>query len=217
MHRFLALAAIATVAAALWWRKNPSACPYNQRFWVMAPHPGITRKRMLEILEPGSGERVLEIGPGTGYYAIPVAEHLPGGTLAVFDIQQEMLDHVHREAAKRGIANIESTLGDAQALPYDDDSFDAAYLVTVLGEIPNQDAALSELARVVRPGGRLVVGELFGDPHMVTLKKLRERAGRLGFSFERRLGTPLAYFARFEAPAPRAGAAGSTAAAAAKS
>ena len=69
-----------------------------------------------------------------------------------------------REAAKRGIANIESTLGDAQALPYDDDSFDAAYLVTVLGEIPDQDAALRELARVVRPGGRLVVGELFGDP-----------------------------------------------------
>jgi ubiquinone/menaquinone biosynthesis C-methylase UbiE len=199
MHRFLALAVIGIVAVAFWWRKNPSACPYNQRFWVMAPHPGITRKRMLEILEASSGERVLEIGPGTGYYAIPVAEHLPGGTLAVLDIQQEMLDHVHREAAKRGIANIESTLGDAQALPYDDDSFDAAYLVTVLGEIPNQEAALSELARVVRPGGRLVVGELFGDPHMVTLKKLRERAERQGFSFERRLGTPLAYFARFEA------------------
>jgi hypothetical protein len=42
------------------------------------------------------------------------------------------------------------------------------------------------------------VGELFGDPHMVTIGKLRERAERHGFSFDRRLGTPLAFFARFE-------------------
>jgi hypothetical protein len=48
----------------------------------------------------------------------------------------------------------------------------------------------------VRPGGRLVIGELFGDPHMVTLGTLRERAERAGFTYERRLGTPLAYFAR---------------------
>ena len=212
----LGLAGIATLAAALWWRKNPSACPYNQRFWVMAPHPVITRKRMLEILTPGAGERVLEIGPGTGYYSIPVAEHLPGGTLAVFDIQQEMLDHVIREAEERQITNIEPTLGDAQALPYEDGSFDAAYLVTVLGEIPDQDAALQELARVLRPGGRLVVGELFGDPHMVTLGKLRERAAQHGLRFDRRLGTPLAYFARFGASAQGAPAA-SAAAASAKS
>jgi ubiquinone/menaquinone biosynthesis C-methylase UbiE len=192
----LAAAGLGTIAVAYWWRKNPSACPYSQRFWVEAPHPFITRKRLLEILSPRPDERILEVGPGTGYYSLPVASTLDGGGLAVFDIQQEMLDHVMQEAAKRGLTNIEPTLGDAQALPYGDDSFDAAYLVTVLGEIPDQDAALTELARVVRPGGRLVVGELFGDPHMVTLGALRERAERAGFSYDRRLGTPLAYFAR---------------------
>ena len=81
-----------------------------------------------------------------------------------------------------------------------DDSFDAAFLVTVLGEIPDQQQAIGELARVLRPGGRLVVGELFGDPHMVRLGKLRERAEAAALSFERRLGTPLGYFARFTAP-----------------
>jgi ubiquinone/menaquinone biosynthesis C-methylase UbiE len=192
----LAAAGLGTVAVAYWWRKNPSACPYSQRFWVEAPHPFITRRRLLEILSPAPGERVLEVGPGTGYYSLTVASQLDGGQLAVFDIQQEMLEHVMREAGKHSVTNIEPTLGDAQALPYDDGSFDAAYLVTVLGEIPDQDAALTELARVVRPGGRLVVGELFGDPHMVTLGTLRERAERAGFSYERRLGTPLAYFAR---------------------
>jgi ubiquinone/menaquinone biosynthesis C-methylase UbiE len=192
----LTAAGLATLAVAYWWRTHPSACPYSQRFWVEAPHPFITRKRLLEILSPVPGERLLELGPGTGYYSLPVASTLDGGSLAILDIQQEMVDHVMREAARRGLTNIEPTLGDAQALPYGDESFDAAYLVTVLGEIPDQDAALTELARVVRPGGRLVIGELFGDPHMVTLGTLRERAERAGFTYERRLGTPLAYFAR---------------------
>jgi SAM-dependent methyltransferase len=210
----LGLAGLGTIGVACWWRKNPSACPYSQRFWVMAPHPGITRKRLIEILAPEAGERVLEIGPGTGYYSLEVAPRLGDGTLVVFDIQQEMLDHVSRESEKRGITNIEPTRGDAQALPYGADSFDAAFLVTVLGEIPDQDAALRELARVIRPGGRLVVGEMFGDPHMVTLGRLRERAERLGFAFEQRLGTPLAYFARFQAPAQPSAAAGQQATAA---
>jgi SAM-dependent methyltransferase len=196
----LAAAGAGAVAAAFWWRKNPSACPYSQRFWVEAPHPGITRKRLVEILAPAPGETILEVGPGTGYYSLDVASRLGGGRLVAFDIQQEMLDHVKREAELRAISNIDVTLGDAQRLPFDDASFDGAFLVTVLGEIPDQDAALRELARVVRPGGRMVVGELFGDPHMVRLSKLRERAGRAGFEFERRLGSPLAFFARFGRP-----------------
>jgi SAM-dependent methyltransferase len=69
----------------------------------------------------------------------------------------------------------------------------------VLGEIPDQDAALRELARVLRPDGRLVVGESLasGDPHAVTFGKLRERAESAGFGLERRRGGPLAFFASF--------------------
>jgi ubiquinone/menaquinone biosynthesis C-methylase UbiE len=193
----LGLAGAGVLGVALWWRKNPSACPYSQRFWVQAPHPFITRKRLLEILDPRPGERVLEIGPGTGYYTFDVAGRLDGGSLEAFDIQQEMLDHVMREAERRGVQNVRATRGDAQALPFAESTLDGAYLTTVLGEIPDQDAALREIARVLKPGGRLVVGELFGDPHMVTSGALRERAERAGLTFERQLGGPLAYFARF--------------------
>ncbi len=193
----LGLAAAGTLAVSLWWRKNPSACPYGQRFWVEAPHPFITRKRLLEALEPQPGERLLEIGPGTGYYTFDIAARREGGTLEIFDIQQKMLDHVMREAASRGVANVRPTRGDAQALPYESDSIDGIVLVTVLGEIPDQDAALRETARVLRPGGRLVVGELFGDPHMVTSGKLRERTGRAGLRFDHRTGNPLGFFERF--------------------
>ena len=187
------------VATALWWRKHPSACPYGQRFWVEAPHPFITRGRLREVLAPRPGERVLEVGPGTGYYSLDVAEWvLPAGQLDIFDIQQEMLDHTMRRAAARALSNVVATQGDARRLPYADASFDAACLTTVLGEIPDQDAALRELARVLKPGGRLVVGELFGDPHWVSPKRLRRGAEAAGLSFTLRSGTPLGYFARFD-------------------
>jgi ubiquinone/menaquinone biosynthesis C-methylase UbiE len=194
------LGGAALLGAALWWRRNPSACPYSQRFWVEAPHPFITRERLREILEPSPGERLLEVGPGTGYYALPVAEWVaPGGRLDVLDVQQEMLDHTLRRAAEQDIHNITPARADARELPYPDDSFDGAYLVTVLGEIPDQDAALRELRRVVKPAGRIVVGELFGDPHMVTHGALARRAEAAGLRVDRRLGGALWHFTRLQA------------------
>jgi len=205
MRRLLALTGLATLGAALWWRKNPSACPYSQRLFIELPHPGITRGRLIEILAPRAGERVLEVGPGTGYYTFEMAARLDGGQVDIFDIQQEMIDHVMREANRRGITNVEPALGDAQSLPYADGSFDAVVLITVLGEIPDQDRALAEVTRVLRPGGRLIVGEMFVDPHIVTSGQLRERGERAGLSFVRRAGSPLAFFARLEKAAADAG------------
>src|SRR5437588_8958189 len=113
-----AAGAAAVGGVALWWRAHPSACPYSQRFWVQAPHPLITRARLREALAPSPGERILEVGPGTGYYSLPVAEWLGrDGSLEIFDIQQEMLDHTLGEAGKRGIENIVATQGDATSLP----------------------------------------------------------------------------------------------------
>jgi ubiquinone/menaquinone biosynthesis C-methylase UbiE len=186
---------------ALWWRKNPSACPYSQRFWVEAPHPFITRERLREILDPKPGERILEVGPGTGYYTLDVADWVkPDGEVDILDLQQEMLDHTMGRAGERGLANVTPTQSDATALPYEDGSFEAAFLVTVLGEIPDQDAALRELARVLKPGGRLIVGELLGDPHYVRIAPLRLRASGAGLTYERRIGNALGYFARFGRP-----------------
>jgi ubiquinone/menaquinone biosynthesis C-methylase UbiE len=176
-RHLLGAAAAATLAAALWWRKNPSACPYGQRFWVEAPHPIITRDRLRSVLRPEPGERLLEIGVGTGYYSHDLAEWVaPQGTLELFDLQQEFLDHVMRGAGERGLANLVPTQGDATALPYGDASIDAVILTAVLGEIPDSGAALREIRRVLKPEGRLVVGELFGDPHFTTRASL-ERMG----------------------------------------
>lgn len=195
-------AAAATLAAALWWRKNPSACPYGQRFWVEAPHPIITRDRLRSVLRPEPGERLLEIGVGTGYYSLDLAEWVaPEGTLELFDLQQKFLDHVIGAAAERGLTNLVPTLGDATQLPYEDASVDAVVLTAVLGEIPESLAALREIRRVLKPSGRLVVGELFGDPHFTTRASLQRMGAEAGLELTEHSGNWFGYFGRL---APRA-------------
>jgi ubiquinone/menaquinone biosynthesis C-methylase UbiE len=196
-RHLLGAAVGATLAAALWWRKNPSACPYGQRFWVEAPHPIISRDRLRQVLRPEPGERLLEVGVGTGYYSLDLAEWTgPEGTLELFDLEQKFLDHVMRAAGERGLANLVPTRGDATALPYEDASMDAVILTAVLGEIPDTAGALREIRRVLKPDGRLVVGELFGDPHFTTLASLKSQAGEVGLRHQEHSGNWFAYFAR---------------------
>jgi ubiquinone/menaquinone biosynthesis C-methylase UbiE len=203
VRRIGLLATGAIVAAALWWRKHPSACPYGQRFWVEAPHPLITRDRLREVLDPRPGERILEIGPGTGYYTLDLAGWVgPDGSVEIFDLQQEFLDHTLERAAERGLTNVVPTQGDATSLPYGDDSVDAVVLTAVLGEIPDRAGAMREIARVLKPDGRLLVGELFGDPHFTTLGALGRLGEAAGLLVAGRSGPPFGYFARLEPARP---------------
>jgi ubiquinone/menaquinone biosynthesis C-methylase UbiE len=180
-------------------RKDPSACPYSQRFFLDLPHPSVSRTRLREVLAPEAGQRLLEVGPGTGYYALHVARWLePDGSLELLDIQQEMLDHTMRRSHALSISNIVPTRGDAQRLPYPDSYFDAAYLVATLGEVPDKGRALTELRRVLKSGRRLVVGEVLLDPHRVPLGKLRSLADAAGLEHERTLEGALGYFAAFQ-------------------
>jgi ubiquinone/menaquinone biosynthesis C-methylase UbiE len=181
-------------------RKNPSACPYGLRFSLDLPHPFVTRPRLREMLSPEPGQRVLEVGPGTGYYALQAARWLePGGTLDILDIQEKMLDHTMHRARAMDVSNIVPRRDDAQALPYPDNHFDSAYLVATLGEVPDRGLALRELRRVLKRGGRLVVGEVLLDPHKVTFEELRRLTDAGGLVHERTLKGILGYFAAFRA------------------
>lgn len=197
----MGLLGVALLERMLRGRRSPSACLYGQRFSLEFPRPFLTHTRLREMLIPEPGERVLEVGPGTGYYGLHVARWLePDSTLDVLDLQQRMVDYTMRRARDLGISNIAPVRGDAASLPYPDDSFDAAYLVATLGEVPDQESALSELSRVLRPEGRLVVGEGLPDPHMVSFGTLRERAKTAGVCFEHRTGGSFGDFASFRSP-----------------
>ena len=194
----LAAATGAWLALRAWAAIRPAAFPYFARSILELPRPLITRKRLLEVLEPTTGERVLEVGPGTGYYTLPVAARLaPEGTLEIVDVRQRFLDHTTTRARAAGLTNVIPALAGGGSIPFPDGCFDAAYLITVLGEIPDPEAALVELRRVLKPTGRLVVGEIFIDPDFPTLGRLVEQAAAAGLLLERRVGTSLAYFARF--------------------
>jgi ubiquinone/menaquinone biosynthesis C-methylase UbiE len=190
---FVLLAAVASQ------RVKPIPCPYALRWTTEIPRPYLTRAAVVRVLAPQPGEHVLEVGSAHGYHSFAVAEQLaPGGDLHAVDIQEKMLDALMRRAAERGIENIVPKQADARELPYPDGSFDAAFLITVLGEIPDQAAALRELHRVIRPRGRLVVGEIAPlDPHFVRFAVLRRRAEAASFLFQSRTGPRLSYLAQF--------------------
>lgn len=193
------LAAVAGgAAAATWWFGDKAPYPYGQHRLLDISLPFLTCARLDDVLSPSPGERILEIGPGTGLQSIHVAPQLgPDGRLDVLDIQPEMLDHVTRRAKEHGITNLTTTESDARRLPFGDNTFDAAYLVTALGEIPEPDQVLREAARVLAPNGRLVVGEFF-DRHWISFGRLHHLADTCGLHLQARRGSTFAYLARFQ-------------------
>lgn len=199
----LAAGALAAGAAA-WWFGDKAPYPYAQRKILDLPLPCLTSSRLDDLLRPAAGERILDVGPGTGLQALHVAPRLgPDGRLDILDIQQEMLDHVMGRADRDLHRNLVPTCSDASKMPFEDDVFDAVYFVTALGEIPEPQRALNEAVRVLAPGGRIVVGEFF-DRHWIPFSRLCDLARDAGLHYAGRTGAPFAYLARFEPGLSRA-------------
>ncbi|MGI9116929.1 MAG: methyltransferase domain-containing protein [Gaiellales bacterium] len=112
------------------------------------------RQLQIDLLGPLEGAAVLDIGCGPGIYARDLAQR--GARVTAIDSAPAMLAAAEAEARAAGVA-IELATGDASALPFPDASFDAAVLVQVIEYVPDAVGALREIARVLRPGGRLLV------------------------------------------------------------
>jgi uncharacterized protein len=140
---------------------------------------------------------VLEIGVGSGYYAVEVARRIPGGHLELFDIQPEMLERCGARLASAGLANVGFTLGDGASLPFAAARFDVVYMVTVFGELHDQDACLRGIRRVLKPTGVLSISEHLPDPDFTSFPVLRRRVEGAGFRCANRFGSRWAYTANF--------------------
>jgi ubiquinone/menaquinone biosynthesis C-methylase UbiE len=108
----------------------------------------------LEAAELAPGTEVLDVAAGSGNPAIPAAQ--AGARVTALDLAPSLLEIGRRRAAEAGVA-VEFVEGDAEALPYDDESFDVIISVVGVQFAPRHDVVARELARVVRPGGRIVL------------------------------------------------------------
>ena len=192
-----AAAGLAAVAAGAWWFTDKAPYPYAQRRLLDVQLPFLATADLDQILQPRPGERMLELGPGTGLQTLHIAPRLgPEGRLDILDIQQEMLDHVMSRATEKAPDIVHPHRADARELPFEDRTFDAVYLVTALGEIPEPERVLAAAARVLKSGGRLVVGEFF-DRHWIPFGRLHRMADAEGLHLTARRGPSVAYLARF--------------------
>ena len=151
--------------------------------------------RTVERMALARTDKVLEIGCGPGYFSRAIATAVPQGSLVLFDLQLAMLEIARQRLPE--FANIHFTQGDASALPFPDAPFDAALLVLVLGEVPDQDRCISEVARVVRRGGSVTFAESRRDSDFIPLAKLQARAEGHRLELAEKRGPGWEYTARF--------------------
>ena len=146
----------------------------HRAMWALGDYPAVAIDLIAELgpaLVAASGvraeHRVLDVGAGTGNAAVPAA--LAGATVVASDLTPELFV-VGRQFAARHGAQLTWEEGDAEALPYDDGSFDVILSCVGVMFAPHHQRAADELVRVCRPGGRIgllawtpesFVGQLF--------------------------------------------------------
>lgn len=121
----------------------------------------VLRRRQLvrDALGAAPGERILDVGCGAGFYAVELLERVGAeGSVVGVDNSPQML--AMAKGRCQGHDNASFHEADATSLPVEDESFDAALCVQVLEYVPDTTAALAELHRALRPGGRLVVWDV---------------------------------------------------------
>lgn len=187
-------------------KHEPQPMPYTEAHHLLNPLRKLvlSPKKLVSRLDLKPDSRVLELGPGPGYFSPEVAQSLPLGNLTLVDVQQEMLDMARERLESMGISNVEYRKGDATSLPVETESFDVVFLVAVLGEVPNRGACLREIRRVLFQNGLLSITEMkLGDPHRIPRVELRESVQAVGFRSCAEFGNLLHYTINFRKELPR--------------
>jgi SAM-dependent methyltransferase len=122
---------------------------------VIVEQLGPVGEAMIQRLEITDGHRHLDIASGTGEPGLSIARRAPNGRVVLTDLVAEMLDVAARRAEAQGIANIETKVCSADALPFDNATFDGVSVRFGYMFFPDTGKATAEFARVLKPGGRL--------------------------------------------------------------
>lgn len=203
----IALITIVFLVAILWRlasRRRSLPCPAWLRWLVELDNPFTKTNRaavIIEHLRLEQGMVVLDAGCGPGRLTIPLARGVgETGCVVALDIQSGMLDRVRVKAHAANLENIEflqAGLGEGRL---ERACFDRALLVTVLGEIPDRQAALEEIFVALKPGGILSVTEIIFDPHFQRRPTVTRLAEAAGFRERAFYGSRVAYTIHFATP-----------------
>lgn len=202
-----------------WEGLSPKYDRFMKKRWKI--YPALLDRIRGEVRE---GAEVVEVAAGTGLVTLAVAGK--AGNVHAVDLSPGMLREAGKKAEDQGVENVEFTVGDAYALPFDDDTFDTAVCVNALHNMMHPERALSEMRRVLKPGSTLIaavvgfresrlsmaamwVYELFGKLpvfHKMNADHVADMVGESGFEVEdvevlqyKRLSMPLV-FVRAELP-----------------
>ncbi len=201
-----AVSVAAVLLLRLWLRERHGRggpIPVSQANTLLHPlrrliHPP---EEMLAWFGVEAGRTVLELGPGPGYFTIAASRRAgEDGRVLCVDVQRGMLEALRPRLRERGVANAHPILGDATRLPLADTTADCAFLVTVLGEVPDRPAAIAELRRVLKAGGVLAFAETLTDPDYVPRDALKDLCRASGFTFDGERSLLLGYMMRFRKP-----------------
>jgi ubiquinone/menaquinone biosynthesis C-methylase UbiE len=195
----LATVSVGAVVSFFWRygsRRYDLPCPS----WlnILVENPYVDRAAgsaaVIERADVRPGMRVLDAGSGPGRITLPLAERVgPKGEVVAVDVQAAMLRRLEERAAEYGLSNIRTLHGAIDQAPLTPNSFDRAFLVTVLGEIPDQFAALHALHTALKPGGVLSITEVLPDPHYQTRRTIRRLAAEVGFAVDEVYGSIRAF------------------------
>ncbi len=158
-------------------------------------------RRTFELMDLRPGQSVLDVGCGTGVMLPALAEAVgAAGSVTGLDHAEAFLARAHQRLREAGLdERVRLVQGDAMALPFADGTFDVTHSERVLMHLPEADAAIREMARVTRPGGRVVCAEVdtraveFDQPDRELFEQLLQvtasqiRNPQIGIELRRRL------------------------------
>ena len=201
----LALLIAAAVVYVVVARRVKVPCPPWMNWGLDNRFMSGLASEMFELLALGRGMKALDAGCGPGRLSVVAARAVsPTGEVTALDVQPEMIARARENARGAGLENvrfIEGGLGEGRI---GQGLYDAAFMVSVLGEIRDPEAAFRELYDALRPGGMLAITEVILDPHYQRRSTVRRLTHDVGFAEKACVGNWVAFTMTLEKP-PTAG------------